>query len=629
MMNNLSELFSLVHFLQIRPYCVWEKFSADFVRPFKNSSYANTRKEAMQKFQALLKAILLRRTKKSTIDGKPILTLPERETQVDHAEFSPEQQDFYEGFEKKQQLKFNKYFKAGTVGKNLTNALVLLLRLRQACCHPHLVKDLMETPSDLTPEELLRVAAECLSGEAVQRLIADANIQDCPICMDVVENATIFTPCGHSTCSECFVRISDPALVRQDDNGGNSMTFRCMTCRGTVDPKKTTDYKSFKKIHMPGEADEEDVASEGKGPESESETDSDESESESESDEEDETLGGFIVNDDDEVEDSDNEDSGNDEILGAGVGESKGKGKAKAKESVKPKKKSKAKAKSKSKMNGKGKERKEKKKKKTLSELQAESRQSAKARQRYLNRLRKTFVTSAKIEKCMELLKKIIEESPTEKIIVFSQFTTLLDLVEIPVNDQNWHYKRYDGGMSANARNDAVLEFSGKPSCRLMLVSLKAGNSGLNLTCANHVILFDPFWNPFIEEQAIDRAHRIGQRLPVNVHRLIVPGTVEDRILELQEKKRALIGQALDENASQSIARLGVQELAFLFVSFVRLYLHIVCLTGTIGSQPSSMNAFFYPSPSLYLRSRVLWSRANYYFLPHLQTYRKPRIFGH
>lgn len=119
--------------------------------------------------------------------------------------------------------------------------------------------------------------------------------------------------------------------------------------------------------------------------------------------------------------------------------------------------------------------------------------------------------------------------------------------------------------MSANARNEAVLDFTHKRDCKVMLVSLKAGNAGLNLTVASQVIILDPFWNPYIEEQAIDRAHRIGQQKPVEVHRILVPNTVEDRILALQEKKRALIEGALDEKASQSIGRLGVRELGFLF----------------------------------------------------------------
>lgn len=82
---------------------------------------------------------------------------------------------------------------------------------------------------------------------------------------------------------------------------------------------------------------------------------------------------------------------------------------------------------------------------------------------------------------------------------------------------------------------------------------------------ASQVIILDPFWNPYIEEQAIDRAHRIGQAREVKVHRMLIPGTVEDRILTIQENKRAVIGEALNEEAGKNIARLGVQELAYLF----------------------------------------------------------------
>lgn len=94
---------------------------------------------------------------------------------------------------------------------------------------------------------------------------------------------------------------------------------------------------------------------------------------------------------------------------------------------------------------------------------------------------------------------------------------------------------------------------------------MKAGNAGLNLTAASQVIILDPFWNPFVEEQAIDRAHRIGQMRPVRVHRILIQDTVEDRIIALQEKKRELINTALDEKASKGITRLGVSELRFLF----------------------------------------------------------------
>jgi SNF2 family DNA or RNA helicase len=98
-----------------------------------------------------------------------------------------------------------------------------------------------------------------------------------------------------------------------------------------------------------------------------------------------------------------------------------------------------------------------------------------------------------------------------------------------------------------------------------MLVSLRAGNAGLNLTAASRIIICDPFWNPFTEMQAVDRAHRIGQQREVKVHRILVKETIEDRILSLQENKRKLVEAALDEGQSKSLGRLSERELAYLF----------------------------------------------------------------
>jgi SNF2 family DNA or RNA helicase len=234
-------------------------------------------------------------------------------------------------------------------------------------------------------------------------------------------------------------------------------------------------------------------------------------------------------------------------------------------------------AKGKSKSKGKGKEkaksarkRKEKNKKSkptmTLAELKKMANRNVKARRAYIRRLRKDYVSSAKIDKTMELLRTIMEDPEGEKVLIFSQWTSLLDLLEIPIDNENFGYRRYDGSMSAKMREDAVDDFKNpRKNVRIMLISLKAGNAGLNLNMASQVIILDPFWNPYIEEQAIDRAHRIGQVRPVKVHRVLIPGTVEDRIIELQEKKRALISQALDEKQASALARLGVQELAYLF----------------------------------------------------------------
>jgi SNF2 family DNA or RNA helicase len=569
MMNNVGELFSLIHFLRIRPYCEYEKFSlvslpgpeflrlwADgmkhFIRPLKSHS-ATSKEQAMRKLQALLKAVLLRRTKKSTIDGHAILTLPERTTEIQHAVFSEDEQTFYQALETQTQLKFSRYLKQGTVGRNYSNVLVLLLRLRQACCHPHLIKDFGISAGgtgDVSVEDMIALAGS-LSIDVVNR-IKEAGAIECPICMDLAENATIFTPCGHSTCSECFTRIQEPT---HDGEGGEGGNIKCPNCRGKVDTKKVTDYNSFKKVHMEDPSATQDA--EDVDPQADIETES-ESESEDDSDDDSSSLDGFVV--DDDVFDSDAEDE---EAVENGY--RKGTNPFDRATTSKEKKRKRP-LKDKAKGKGKGKE--PKQPRRTLAQLKAESKKNSAARKKYLRRLERDWETSGKIEKVMELLQATEDRKEGEKTIIFSQFTSLLDLLEIPIYRKDWNYRRYDGSMSAIHRNDAVVDFNKLSNCKIMLVSLKAGNAGLNLTTASQVIILDPFWNPYIEEQAIDRAHRIGQRRPVQVHRILVPSTVEDRIIALQEKKRELIEGALDENASATIGRLGERELAFLFVSF-------------------------------------------------------------
>ncbi len=531
----------------------------------------------MRKLQALLKAILLRRTKKSQIDGQPILNLPERTTEAQHAVFSEDEEAFYRALETKTQLQFNKYLKAGTIGRNYTNVLVLLLRLRQACCHPHLIKDfgILTGNPDVSIKDLLALAAE-LAPEVVERIKSESAFE-CPVCYDGVDNPAIFIPCGHSTCSECFAKISDPAqaLAHGDEGAAN---IKCPKCRGRIVPSKVIDYNAFKQVHMPeeGQAGNPEVSStaaDGVDEETASET---ESEDDGDSDDSDDDLAGFVVDDDvvDDHSETESEDEGEE-------GYRQGKTPF---EKSKPKKDQKGKRSVKKDVKGKGKAKEKKAPRKTLAQLKIESMRNIKARRKYMRRLERDWVSSAKIEKTMEILTNTQNRRDGEKTIIFSQFTSLLDLLEVPISRKNWGYKRYDGSMSSTQRNDAVLAFTDKPDCKIMLVSLKAGNSGLNLVAASQVIIFDPFWNPYIEEQAIDRAHRIGQMRPVQVHRVLVENTVEDRILALQEKKRQLIEGALDEKASQSIGRLDTRELAFLFVSTTHIIgYHNPLLTGIAG----------------------------------------------
>ncbi|KAL1302769.1 hypothetical protein AAFC00_003116 [Neodothiora populina] len=570
MMNGVEELYSLVHFLKIKPYSEWQKFNMDFVRPLKSTN-ENHRGMAMQKLQALLKAVLLRRNKQTKVNGRPILTLPERVIEETHAVFSDDEKAFYMALEGKQQIEFNKYLKAGTIGRSYAHILLLLLRLRQACCHPHLIKDFGVAAAADISQETMDELCESLSEAVVERLrAADGNFE-CPVCFDAVENPAIFVPCGHKTCTECFTRIADPAngVANGDENG---VSAKCPECRAPINTKSVIDYECFRRHHMgapqlePAATDEVDAADAETDSEDEADSDDSDSEREDDSEDEDGTLGGFIVKDEvDSQAPTDDESRENSDFPAPAQTSSRQKqskktarffgGKAKASSSKTPKKSKKAKGKQKM-----------KKSNYTLPELKKLAGQSKKHKKLYMQKVGKDYIPSAKIEKTMEIIQGVMDNpEDQEKIIIFSQWTSLLDLLEIDIDRHHFGYRRYDGSMNAKLRGDAVEDFKNKSHVRMMLVSLKAGNAGLNLNVASQVIILDPFWNPYIEEQAIDRAHRLGQTRPVKVHRILVEETVEDRILALQEKKRAVISEALDEKASQGVSRLSPQELAYLF----------------------------------------------------------------
>jgi superfamily II DNA or RNA helicase len=133
------------------------------------------------------------------------------------------------------------------------------------------------------------------------------------------------------------------------------------------------------------------------------------------------------------------------------------------------------------------------------------------------------------------------------KVLIFSQFVQYLKLVRAKLEADSIDYGYIDG--SSNDREAQVKAFQNDPRRKVFLISLKAGGYGLNLTAADHVILLDPWWNPAVEAQAIDRAHRIGQQRVVTAYRLALRGTVEERILALQAKKRGLIEATLDEHS--------------------------------------------------------------------------------
>ncbi|KAK7038089.1 SNF2 family DNA-dependent ATPase [Favolaschia claudopus] len=173
--------------------------------------------------------------------------------------------------------------------------------------------------------------------------------------------------------------------------------------------------------------------------------------------------------------------------------------------------------------------------------------------------------SSAKIRMLLKILGDIDERSDgEEKTIVFSQFTTMLDLIEPFLRQEGIRYVRYDGSMKPVDREAALSKIKTSKNTKVILISFKAGSTGLNLTACNNVILVDLWWNPALEDQAFDRSHRVGQTRPVNIFKLKIDNTVEDRILDLQEKKRELARAALSGDKIKNM-KLGMEDLLALF----------------------------------------------------------------
>jgi SNF2 family DNA or RNA helicase len=147
------------------------------------------------------------------------------------------------------------------------------------------------------------------------------------------------------------------------------------------------------------------------------------------------------------------------------------------------------------------------------------------------------------------------------RVLVFSQFVEMLQLIKTALDQDGVKYEYLDG--STKDRQERVDHFNKDETCSAFLISLKAGGTGLNLTGADTVVHFDPWWNPAVEDQATDRAHRIGQTKVVTVYRLIARGTVEEKILQLSDKKRALMENVLSSEGAglKGLTKADIDEL--------------------------------------------------------------------
>lgn len=174
--------------------------------------------------------------------------------------------------------------------------------------------------------------------------------------------------------------------------------------------------------------------------------------------------------------------------------------------------------------------------------------------------------SSTKIEALLDELTSLQQNDATIKSIVFSQFVNFLDLVQWRLKRAGFNCVKLDGKMNVVQRDLVIKSFMNDPTITVFLVSLKAGGVALNLTAASQVFILDPWWNPAVEDQAYDRIHRLGQYRPIRITRLIIENSIESRIIELQEKKKALFQSTIGDD-SAALARLTIDDLRFLFVS--------------------------------------------------------------
>lgn len=472
--NAIDDLYSYFRFLRYYPLSSYTLFRSTIKAPItRNPS------KGYMKLQTVLKTIMLRRTKGSLLDGEPIINLPPKVVELRKVDFSDEERDFYTRLEADSRAQFQEYAAAGTVKQNYVNILLMLLRLRQACDHPLLVKSSQSNSLWKSSSE----TAKKLPRDKQAALISclETSLALCGICNDPPEDAVVAI-CGHVFCSQC---ISEH--LTGDDNHCPSVNCKVRLSTSAVFSKATLNSSL--------------------------------------SDQHGENTSGTEV---ESVEpDSD----------GPAFDSSKIKAALEVLKSLtKPQDNG-------SKVNGCSED---------LCHLQAgESRNGVPDKQNVV-----------------EYNSSDDPKRPGEKALVFSQWTGMLDLFEDCLKSSSIQYRRLDGTMSVAARDKAVKDFNTIPEVNVMIMSLKAASLGLNMVSACHVLLLDLWWNPTTEDQAIDRAHRIGQTRPVTVLRLTVKDTVEDRILALQQKKREMVASAFgeDEKGTRQ-TRLTVEDLEYLFMA--------------------------------------------------------------
>ncbi|XP_018424390.1 PREDICTED: helicase-like transcription factor [Nanorana parkeri] len=401
--NSLKDLWSILSFLKLKPFTDREWWHRTIQRPVSMGDEGGLRR-----LQALIKNITLRRTKKTKVKGKPVLQLPERKVFVQHIKLSSEEKRIYESMQNEGKLIISRYFNEGTVLTHYADVLAVLVRLRQLCCHPHLVSSKLS--SSLSASSTRDELQEKLVNK-IKLVLSSGSDEECSICLDSL-NMPVITRCAHVFCKECICQV----IYSKQSNA------QCPMCRGEV-----------RLEHLLECPDEES-----------------------------------------DLSDSQKKDQ--------------------------------------------------------------------------------IWMSSSKINALMHALTEQRNTDRHVKSIIVSQFTSFLSLIETALRESGFTFTRLDGSMNQKKRTEAIQSFqsSHNDSPTIMLLSLKAGGVGLNLTAASRVFLMDPAWNPAAEEQCFDRCHRLGQTKEVIITKFVVKDSVEENMQKIQNKKRELAAGAFGGNKPTS-----------------------------------------------------------------------------
>ncbi|KAJ7131709.1 SNF2 family DNA-dependent ATPase [Mycena crocata] len=573
--NTLADIYGLLRFGRFRPFNDWLSFNEHVAEGFEQAKVQlEDAPLAGQRAQVILKPLLLRRTKNSTLEGKPILQLPPKDVEIVKLQFSDEERETcsclaVHSFEKRTKIRLNRFIRDGTLVKNHAAVLVMILRLRQLCCHPHLILSIAEGQGYSDPTLLVGSDTEKERGRALKLMgkpwvdsvkrkflirasaaellddedEANAESANCPVCKDFMGDNGRILPCGHEICFDCSLDLSNSAIAHDGVFGEGSEKQNlerekeyeeaaakglrpCPKCRKMTDLQSNKIFKSV--AFEPTDDELEHHARskrEAKRPRyswgddvkvrAVPQKSFDERRLDSDSDSELEDvplLGSFLKKDE-----KDSISTGR-----------KGKGKAPTKR---------------------------------MAEDDDVDMPSEAVISNW-GRGDDDLEPSTKMLAMMDLLKEW--DASGDKTICYSQWTSMLDLIDILFLRHGIRSLRFDGKMNREQRDRVLATFKKPGGPKVILISTKCGSVGLNLVSANRIINMDLRYQ-FRLSIYIPRAHRIGQDKDVWVKRLVVENTIEERMLQLQDVKVGLADAALGEGTGGNLHKMSVKDIKQLF----------------------------------------------------------------